>query len=88
LGVALPLLISLILMIHQIRGKNLNFMDIISVLYFSIASVTTFIFNSSIFVEENGFFSYLTLFLMAITSLVIKQPYTLQVSKRDYPEIY
>jgi len=88
LGVALPLLISLILIIYQIRKKNSNLMDITSLFYFSTASIATFIFNSSIFVEENGFLSYLALFLMSVTSLVIEQPYTLQVSKRDYPEIY
>lgn len=63
-------------------------MDIISLIYFSIATVATFVFNQSIFIEKSGFLGYFALFLMAIFSLIIKRPYTLQVSKKDYPEIY
>ncbi len=63
-------------------------MDITSVFYFSIAIIGTFIFNLSIFVGKSGFLGYFVLFLMALFSLIIKQPYTLQVSKRDYPEVY
>jgi len=59
-----------------------------SVFYFSIAIIGTFIFNLSIFVGKSGFLGYFVLFLMALFSLIIKQPYTLQVSKRDYPEVY
>ncbi|MHA1238407.1 MAG: FAD-dependent oxidoreductase [Candidatus Odinarchaeia archaeon] len=63
-------------------------MDVTSLLYFSIATTVTFIFNLSVFVEKSGFLGYSALFIMALFSLIIKQPYTLQVSKRDYPEIY
>lgn len=88
LGVAIPFAISLILIIPQIRKKDLNLMDLTSVLYFSIATISTFIFNLHIFVGRSGFLGYSILFLMALSSLTIKQPFTLQVSKRDYPEIY
>ena len=88
LGVVIPLVISLILIIPQILKRDFNFMDVVSLLYFSIATTGTFIFNLNIFVEKNGFLGYFTLFLMALFSLISKQPYTLQVSKRDYPEIY
>lgn len=63
-------------------------MDLTSLLYFSTATTATFIFNLNIFVEKSGFLGYSVLFLMVLFSLIIKQPYTLQVSKRDYPEIY
>lgn len=88
LGIVVPLAISLLLVIPQIRKKDFNLMDFTSVLYFSIATVGTFIFNSSVFLESSGFLGYSVLFLMALFSLTIKQPYTLQVSKRDYPEVY
>ena len=88
LGVAIPFVVSLLLIIPQIHKRDFNLMDVISLLYFGIATTTTFIFNLNTFVEKSGFLGYLTLFLMALFSLIIKQPYTLQVSKRDYPEIY
>jgi len=83
-----PLVISLFLVIPQIRKRDLNLMDVTSLFYFSIATIGTLIFNLHIFVEKSGFLGYSVLFLMALFSLIIKQPYTLQVSKRDYPEIY
>lgn len=88
LGIVIPLAISLLLVIPQIRKRDFNLMDLTSVLYFSIASVGTFIFNLNVFVERNGFLGYSVLFLMAGFSLIIMQPYTLQCSKKDYPEIY
>jgi len=88
LGVAIPSAISLTLIIPQIRKRDYNPMDIASLLYFSIAIIGVYIFNFHVFIEMSGFLSYLTLFLMAISSIIIKQPFTLQVSKMDYPEIY
>lgn len=88
LGIVAPLAISLVLVAPQIRKKDFNLMDLTSVLFFCIATVGTFIFKLNIFVENSGFIGYFVLFLMALISVIIKQPYTLQVSKRDYPEIY
>jgi len=88
LGIVIPFIISLFLILSQIRKRDFNLMDIISTLYFGIAAVITFALNLNIFVENSGFLGYFALFLMALFSLIIKQPYTLQVSKRDYPEIY
>jgi len=88
LGIIIPLFIALLLIIPQIRKRDFNLMDVTSLLYFSIANAATFIFNLNMFVEKSGFLGYFALFLMALFSLIIKQPYTLQVSKRDYPEIY
>ena len=88
LGIVVPLAVSLLLVVPQIRKKDFNLMDLTSVLYFSIATVGTFIFNLHIFMGSSGFLGYSVLFLMALSSLTIKQPFTLQVSKRDYPEIY
>lgn len=88
LGVALPLLISLILVVHQTRKGSPNLMDLVSLIYFSIASAATFIFDSGMFIEKSGFLGYSALSMMTAASLAIGQPYTLQVSKRKYPEIY
>jgi len=88
LGIIISTIIVLLLMIPQIHKKDFNIMDAASLLYFSMATIATFIFDLNIFIEKSGFLGYFTLFLMALLSLIIKQPYTLQVSKRDYPEIY
>jgi len=87
-GIVISLAISLLLIIPQIRKRDFNLMDLTSILYFSIATVGRFIFNLNTFVEGSGFLGYSALFLMAGFSLIVKQPYTLQCSKRDYPEIY
>jgi len=88
LGIVVPLAISLFLVVPQIRKRDFNMMDVTSVLYFCVAATGTFIFNLNIFIEYSSFIGYFVLFLMAGISLIIKQPYTLQCSKRDYPEIY
>ncbi|MCS7103572.1 MAG: NAD(P)-binding protein [Candidatus Korarchaeum sp.] len=88
LGVAISLIISSSLIVLQLPRGELSLMDAVSLIYFITASVVTFTLSSPLFVERSGFLGYLTLFLMAVISLVIKKPYTLQVSKRDYPEIY
>jgi all-trans-retinol 13,14-reductase len=88
LGIVIPFVISLLLIAPQIRKWSFNLMDLISTFYFSIAAVGTFIFNLNIFMESSGFLGYFILSIMAFTSLLIRQPYTLQVSKRDYPEVY
>jgi len=88
LGITISLIIALLLIIPQVYKRDFNLMDFTSLLYFSIAVVVTFIFNLNVFVEESGFLGYFALFLMASFSLIVKQPYTLQVAKRDYPEIY
>ncbi|MBU0620148.1 FAD-dependent oxidoreductase [Patescibacteria group bacterium] len=88
LGIVFSFAISLILIIPQIRKRDFNLMDLTAILYFGIATAGTFVFDSNIFVKNNGFIGYFVLFLMALFSIIIKQPYTLQVSRKDYPEIY
>lgn len=88
LGIVLSLTISLLLIIPQILKRDFNLIDLASTIYFSTAFLGTFVFNSNIFIQSSGFLGYFVLFLMALSSLIIKRPYTLQVSKRDYPEVY
>jgi all-trans-retinol 13,14-reductase len=87
-GIAISLLISLLLLIPQVQKRDFNLMDVVSFTYFLIALIGTFVLKINIFVENSGFLGYVVLFFMASISLVLKKPYTLQVSKRDYPEIY
>jgi len=88
LGIITPLIFSIILISLQIIKQSFNLMDLTSILYFSFAFIGTFLLNSNIFLENSGFLGFFVLFLMASISIAIKQPYTLHVSKRDYPEVY
>jgi len=88
LGITASLIISIILILPQILKRSFNLMDLVSLIYFSLAFISTFILNLNIFLENSGFLGYLALFLMASFSIAIGQPYTLQVSKRDYPRVY
>lgn len=88
LGVAAGLALSAALVVLQAWRGELGIMDAVSLLYFSAAAVGVYVFNMKEFVDHSGFLGYSTLFLMATVSLLAKQPFTFQVSKRDYPEIY
>ena len=88
IGIVVGLMFTFVLLFPQIIRKNLNIMDIASFAYFSVAFFGWYILNIGIFVVMSGFLGYFVLLLMATISLVIGKPYTLQVSKRDYPEVY
>ena len=87
-GVFVSFIFSLVLIVPQVGRRDVNLMDLFSFTYFSIATLGTFLLNVRMFIENSGFLGFFVLFLMALCSLIVKQPYTLQVSKRDYPEIY
>jgi len=87
-GIIIALVLSLFLVIPQMHAKDINLMDLASLAYFSAAIIGTFFFDIIAFVDSSGFLGYSVLFFMAMISLVIKRPYTLQASKRDYPEAY
>lgn len=88
IGILASLMISLLILMPQMRQKEFNLMDVASLMFFSVGAIAVFIFDLKVFVEKSGFLGYLALFLMAAFSLTVKQPFTFQVSKRDYPEVY
>ncbi len=88
LGIPAALAISLVLLVPQLRAREFNLMDFFSRLYFLVALLGTFVAGSDIFVDRSGLLGYSVLGVMALTSLAIKQPFTLQCSRRDYPEQY
>ncbi|MDI6861464.1 MAG: NAD(P)/FAD-dependent oxidoreductase [Caldisericia bacterium] len=87
LSILIPLLITIFLLIPQFKRKDYNLMDLFTLFYFLIALIFTSILKTSLFYEKSGSLGYFTLFIMAIFSILIKNPYTFQVSKRDYPEV-
>ncbi|RLF08689.1 MAG: all-trans-retinol 13,14-reductase, partial [Thermoprotei archaeon] len=87
-GIVVSFIVSLVILFPQIVRRDFNLMDLTSILYFSVAVIGMFIFGVNVFVERSEVLGYLVLFVMALFSILIRQPYTLQVSKRDYPEVY
>ncbi|MEM0085341.1 MAG: NAD(P)/FAD-dependent oxidoreductase [Candidatus Methanomethylicia archaeon] len=87
-SVLLALIVSMVILVPQIRRREYYLMDAFSTIYFSIASICTFIFSMNIFVEYSGFIGYLALSLMAVSSIAMKSPFTFKVAKRDWPETY
>ncbi|MEM1767678.1 MAG: all-trans-retinol 13,14-reductase, partial [Candidatus Bathyarchaeia archaeon] len=87
-SVLLAFTASMAILVPQIRRREYYFMDIFSVIYFSIASICTLIFRMNVFVEYSGFIGYLALSLMAVSSIAMKSPFTFRVAKKDWPEAY
>ncbi|MEX0569462.1 MAG: FAD-dependent oxidoreductase [Candidatus Njordarchaeota archaeon] len=88
LGIMIPFVITVLLFGFQLYNREFSIMDLTSLLFFSVALIGVFIFNIGLFVTDSGFLGYFVLFLMALFSVIIGHPYTLQVSKRDYPPVY
>jgi len=88
LGITLAFAISLAILAPKLRTGELNLMDSFTVLYFSVALVGTYTLGLGVFHKRSGLLGYLALFLMAVTSIATGRPFTLQVSRRDYPEVY
>ncbi|MCD6591849.1 MAG: NAD(P)/FAD-dependent oxidoreductase [Thaumarchaeota archaeon] len=88
IGVLISLAVAAILVIYQARLREFNPMDLMSLAYFAAASAATYILDFGLFVEKPGFLGYLALFIMALISIAAGRPFTLQASKRDYPEVY
>jgi len=87
-GVVLAFVSSLAIVFIELFRRELGLMDMVTALYFLVAFIAVFFFGLNVFIGRSGFLGYLTLFAIAVLSLAIKQPFTLQVSKRDYPEVY
>ena len=87
-GIPLSLIISFFLLVFNLVSKSPSFMDTASTIYFIIATFSTFAFKANLFVEKSGMMGYMVLFIMAVISVLLKNPFTYQVSKKDYPKVY
>jgi hypothetical protein len=63
-------------------------MDIFSFIYFITAAIVTFFTDSMFFMERSGSLGYIVLFVMAVFSLVIGRPYTIEGVKSNYPQSF
>lgn len=87
-SIFVPFIISIILLYPQIKNKDFNLMDIFTFFYFLFALSVSVLIKTEIFYYNSGLFGYFTLFMMALFSIITKNPYTFQVSKKDYPKVY
>ena len=85
LCILLSLTASLLLLVPQVLKRNFYFIDVFSFFYFLVTSMATFLLGMGFFVEYSGFVGYLALSLMATSSIALGVPFTLQVSRRDWP---
>ena len=90
LGHAPGVLIGLALSaaIYAISPDKKSIMASTTLCYFAVASAWTFGAKSPLFVEQSGLIGYGVLCAMCFASLALRRPYTYEVSKRDYPEVY
>ncbi len=87
-GVIVGLIAASIIFLVGFLGGSVSFMDSFTLAYMALALMVTVSTGVRVFVEQCGFLGYAALSLMAIMSLVLGNPFTYQVSKRDYPETY
>ena len=88
LAVTIPLAVSAVFVLYRAIRKRYSLMDIFSLIYFGTAAVVTFFAESLLFIERSGSLGYIVLFVMAVFSLIIKKPYTMEGVKGDYPESF
>ncbi len=80
--------LALSVAVYALGPDKRSIMSLTTLVYFAIAFIWTFIFSSHLFAEYSGLLGYGALCIMALASLALKNPYTYEVSKRDYPEVY
>ncbi len=86
-GLAFGLAASLIVYIVGIKLGILNTINIFSLGFFA-ATPISLLLGLSILVNYSNFLSYLTLFLASLYTIFRGEPFTLQISKIDYPKPY
>ena len=65
---------------------NFMIMDLVTVLYFVAGFASTVLFGSTLFLRFGGLLVYLVLCVMAFGSLALRNPFTYQYAKQDWPK--
>ncbi|MCD5417455.1 FAD-dependent oxidoreductase [Candidatus Bipolaricaulota bacterium] len=87
-GIFLAFAVSVFLLFLDRIQQSFSFMNMFSTGYFLVATVSLAAFGHALFVEQSRTLGYLALFIMASTSVLLKRPFTYQVSKKGYSETY
>ena len=78
---------ALVLILNRLILGEAAFMDAFTAAFMAAASIGVAA-GVEVFIWGSGFIGYSALAVMALTSLALRRPYTLQVSKLDYPDVY
>jgi phytoene dehydrogenase-like protein len=87
-AVALALLASTLLNGYRALTRKIMMMDLVTLLYFVADFAFTILLGSTLFLRFGGLLVYLVLCGMAFASLAVRNPFTLQYAKQDWPKEY
>jgi phytoene dehydrogenase-like protein len=87
-GILLALSASALLNGYRALTKSITIMDLVTILYFLADFTFTFIMGSALFLRFGGLLVYLVLCGMAFVSIAIRNPFTYQYAKQDWPREY
>lgn len=85
-GSAVPICISLLIVIYRIVLKDIKIIDVISCVYFIASAVVVTIFKFGTFNNTLNFYGSSFLLVFILISLVIKKPFTKAFTKSDSPQ--
>ena len=86
-GILLALSVSVILNGYWLLVKHsFMIMDLVTLLYFAVGFASTVLFGSVLFLRFGGLLVYLVLCVMAFGSLALRNPFTYQYAKQDWPK--
>lgn len=84
-GVVLGLLASVLLNGYRALGRKVMVMDLVTLIYFA-ADFTFTMLGSMLFLRFGSFLVYLVLCGLAFGSITVRDPFTLQYAKEDWPK--
>jgi len=87
-GILLALSASAFLNGYRILTKKIMIMDLVTLLYFVADFASTILLRSTLFLRFGGLLVYLVLCGMAFGSLAVRNPFTYQYARQDWPEEY
>ena len=87
-GILLALSASEFLNGYRVLTKKIMIMDLVTLLYFVADFASTILLRSTLFLRFGGLLVYLVLCGMAFGSLAVRNPFTYQYARQDWPEEY
>jgi phytoene dehydrogenase-like protein len=87
-GILLALLAAAVLNGYRVHMRTVMIMDLVTLIYFAAGFASIALLGSTLFLRFGGLLVYLVLCGMAFGSLAIRQPFTYQYAKQDWPKQY
>ena len=87
-GILVALSASALLNSYRVLTKKIMIMDFVTLLYFVADALSTILLRSTLFLRFGGLLVYLVLCGMAFGSLAVRNPFTFQYARQDWPREY